>query len=334
MTNPVLVEVTRGPKIESVHRGAVAVVDADGGRPLSLGDTQAPVFPRSAVKSIQALPVIESGAADAYDFGDRELSLACASHSGEDGHVEMARSMLERAGLDENSLECGGHWSSQGWVMRHQAKTYDDTPPAICNNCSGKHSGFICTAAHNGLDPAGYIGRDHPVQQGVNEALQSLTGAAHDEDICGTDGCSIPTYAIPLSAMALGFSRMASGAGLEPVRAAAAKRLLKACMAQPFFMAGTGRFCTKVMELGEGRLFAKTGAEGVFCGAIPELGLGIALKCDDGASRAAEAMMAAVFSHLLPHDDPLQPGLLALSDSVLKNWNGFEVGRINAVLPD
>lgn len=334
MTNPVLVEVTRGSMVESRHRGAVCVFDGDGTSVLSLGDCDKPVFPRSAIKAIQALPLIESGAAEAYGFGDAELSLACSSHSGEPDHIEMARSMLERAGLDETCLECGGHWSSQQWVLIDQTKIYDQTPPAICNNCSGKHSGFVCTAAHLGIDPKGYIRADHAVQIGVNEALQDVTGAQHDEDICGTDGCSIPTYAIPLEAMAKGFARMATGNGLAPQRAAAGKRLLDACMAAPFYMAGTKRFCTELMQAGQGRVFAKTGAEGVFCGAIPELGLGIALKCDDGATRGSEAMMAATIAKLLPKDDALQPRLQAMMNKGLTNWNGIEVGEVRSVFGD
>lgn len=332
MANPVLVEVTRGPKVESQHRGTIVVCDAKGSKVHEWGDGDAGVFPRSAIKAIQALPLIESGAADAFGFGDAELSMACASHSGEPDHIAMARSMLARAGVDEVCLECGGHWSSQAWVMREQTKLYDVTPPAICNNCSGKHAGFLCTAAHRGADPAGYVKPDHTIQRTINRTLQEVTGAKHDDGICGTDGCSIPTYAIPLSAMATGFARMATGETLSADRAIAAKRLLKACMAAPFYMAGTGRFCTDYMTLGEGRLFAKTGAEGVFCAAIPELGLGIALKCDDGSTRASEAMMAAVAAHLLPKDDALQEPLAAMARKTLKNWNGIEVGEISATL--
>ncbi|MEM9732635.1 MAG: asparaginase [Pseudomonadota bacterium] len=332
MANPVLVEVFRGSMVESRHRGAIVVCDPTGRKVHEWGDGDAAVFPRSAIKAIQALPLVESGAADAFGFGDAELSMACASHSGEAEHITMARSMLERAGLDETCLECGGHWSSQAWVMRQQTTIYADTPPAICNNCSGKHAGFLCTAAHKGLDPAGYVRPDHKVQKTINQVLQEVTGAAHDVGICGTDGCSIPTYAIPLSAMATGFARMATGETLSTDRAAAAKRLLKACMSAPFYMAGTKRFCTDYMTLGAGRLFAKTGAEGVFCAVIPELGLGIALKCDDGTTRAAQAMMAAITAKLLPEDDVLQEPLALMADKVLKNWNGIEVGRVSAQL--
>lgn len=335
MANPVLVEVTRGSVVESRHRGAACVFDGDGNTVLSTGDCDRSVFPRSAIKAVQALPLVESGAADAFGFGDRELSLACSSHSGEAEHVAMARSMLERAGLDESCLECGGHWSSHQSVLLQQSKIYDinQIPPAVCNNCSGKHSGFVCTAAHLGIDTTSYVHADHTIQKTVRHAMEDVTGAAHSEDMCGTDGCSIPTYAIPLSRLAHGFARMATGRDLGPMRATAARRLLEACMAEPFYMAGTKRFCTGLMQLGRGRLFAKTGAEGVFCGAIPELGLGIALKCDDGGTRAAEVMMAAVVSRLLAKDDELQPQLQIMSSQTLTNRNAIEVGVVRAVLP-
>src|SRR5690606_8352502 len=132
------------------------------------------------------------------------------------------------------------------------------------------------------------------------EALESVTGAAHDVDVCGTDGCSIPTYAVPLRNLALGFARMATGNGLSRERAAAARRIFAACMAEPFYVAGTGRADTDMMEAGRGRIFTKTGAEGVFCAAIPELGFGIAIKCDDGATRASEVMIAETLAKLLP----------------------------------
>ncbi len=328
MSNPVLVEVTRGKLVESVHRGSVCVVDAEGKTVFERGTVDAPLFPRSAIKAIQALPFVESGAADAFMFGDKELSIACASHSGEPAHADLVRSMIVRAGLQETCLECGGHWSIAQPDLLEQTGTYDETPPAICNNCSGKHAGFVCTAAHLGIDTTGYVGPDHPVQEGVRRVLEEVTGATHTREHMGIDGCSIPTYAIPLQAMAHGFARMASGTGLEPERAKAAKRLLNACMAEPFYMAGTGRFCTDFMTVGAGRLFAKTGAEGVFCAAIPELGLGIALKIDDGGTRAAEVAMASVARRCLAKDDPLQDPLTGMSNVTLTNWNGIVVGTV------
>lgn len=333
MSNPVLVEVSRGSVVESSHRGAISVIDADGTAMLTIGDTGRPVFPRSAIKSIQALPLVESGAADAYGFADKELALACSSHSGEEEHIAIARGMLQRAGRSEANLECGGHWSSHEHVLIKQARSIDGVPGALCNNCSGKHSGFICTAVHSGVDPHNYIRPDHPVMMEVKATLEDLTGVAHQEDQCGIDGCSIPTYAAPLDALALGFAKMATGKGLAQLRARAAKRLFAACMAEPFYVAGSNRFCTRLMEVGQGRLFAKTGAEGVYCGAIPELGLGIALKCDDGAGRAAEVMMAATMQQLLSADDPLHVELANLVTCEVNNRNGWKVGQLSATLP-
>lgn len=327
MTDSVLVEVLRGDVVESVHRGCVAVVDADGGTALEIGDIERPVFPRSAVKAIQALPLVETGAADAYGFKDKELALACASHSGEAAHVELAGAMLATAGLDVDALECGAHWPSQQEATVKLARS-GGSPTALHNNCSGKHSGFLCACCHSGLDYHGYVKADHDCQKMVCEALEGVTGARHGADNRGIDGCSIPTYAVPLKNIAHGFARMATGIGLAPERAKAARRLMEACMAEPFYVAGSGRADTKLMESAPGRIFVKIGAEGVFCAALPELGLGIALKCDDGAGRAAEVMVAAVLAKLLANDAALAGQLTGFANPMLRNWNGIEVGRL------
>ncbi|KQV68422.1 asparaginase [Rhizobium sp. Root1220] len=329
MTNPVTVEITRGSHVESRHRGSVVAVDGDGRIVFSLGDVEAAVFPRSACKAMQALPLVESGAADAYGFGDKELALACASHSGEDEHVALAAAMLEKAGRDVDTLECGAHWSSSQKVLIHQARTME-TPTALHNNCSGKHAGFVCACCHQDIDPKGYVGYDHPLQKAIRGTMESLTGAALGHDNCGTDGCSIPTYAVPLRGLAHGFARMATGVGLEPLRARASRRLFNACMAEPFFVAGTGKACTALMQVAPGRIFAKTGAEGVFCAAIPEQGIAIALKCDDGHSRASEAMVAAVLSRFFEKDSAIRAALQAMATVNMHNWNGIHVGDVRA----
>lgn len=327
MANPVLIEVLRGAIVESAHRGAVAVFDADGKPVLEIGDTSKPVFPRSAVKAIQALPLVETGAADAYGFGNRELALACASHSGEPEHVELARSMLARAGLDGSALECGAHWPSNHDAEIALARA-GGSPNALHNNCSGKHSGFLCTCVHSGIAHRGYVKAGHELQEMVRDAMQSVTGAIHGADERATDGCSIPTYAVPLRSFALGFARMATTNGFGPERAKAAKRLLAACMAEPFFVAGTGREDVALMEAAPGRIFAKGGAEGVHCAAIPELGLGIALKCDDGAHRASEAMIAAVLAKLLRADEALAAKLIELANAPIQSRIGAKVGSL------
>ncbi|MBD8685667.1 MULTISPECIES: asparaginase [unclassified Rhizobium] len=327
MHNPVTVEVTRGNLIESRHRGMAVVVDGDGAIVFSAGDIEGGVFPRSACKAMQALPLMESGAADAFGFGDKELALACSSHSGEDAHAELAASMLARAGRDESALECGAHWSSDQKTIIHQARTLEK-PSALHNNCSGKHSGFICACCHTGTDVEGYVGYDHPLQQEIRGTMESLTGVALGQDNCGVDGCSIPTYAIPLKSLAHGFAKMATGQGLESIRAKASRRLMDACMAQPFYVAGTGRACTRLMEIAPGQIFAKTGAEGVFVAALPQQGIAMAVKCEDGATRAAEAMIAALLARYFDDDSAEQQTLLRMANRSMKNWNGIHVGDV------
>ena len=328
MTNPVLVEVTRGGIVESRHRGAIAVVDASGRRVVAIGDVEAPVFPRSAVKAIQALPLVESGAADAYGFGAAELALASASHSGEPRHVGTVTAMLAAAGRSVADLECGVQMPMSSLAERMLLRA-DHLPSPLHNNCSGKHAGFICTACHLGIDPKGYVLPDHPVQRAVTAALADLTGTELGAANRGIDGCSIPAYAIPLDRLARAFARMATGEGLGPARAAAAKRILDACMAEPFMVAGSGRFDTDVMPLFPGRLFVKGGAEGVYCGALPEAGLGIAIKIDDGASRASETAMAAVIaSRLAASDDAARAAFARWLAPPVRNRRGIAVGEV------
>lgn len=327
MSDPPLVEVLRGDRVESAHRGAIAICDDKGRLLLELGDIRRPVFPRSAVKSIQALPLVESNAAEASGFGNRELALACASHSGEPAHTELARSMLAGIGLDEGALECGWHWPSNQDAMVALARS-GRRPSALHNNCSGKHSGFLCTCRHMGIAHKGYVGFGHPVQALIREAMTDVTGATHDASNSAMDGCSIPTYAIPLKDLARGFARMATGRGLAPGRAKAAERLLRACMAEPFYTSGTGAADCAVMQAAPGRIFVKGGAEGVSCAALPELGIGIALKCDDGAGRAGEAAITAVLARLFARDEELASKLERLACPPVKSRRGVTVGGI------
>lgn len=327
MGNPVLVEVVRGALVESRHCGSVAVVDADGAAMLTIGDVARPVFPRSAVKPLQALPLIESGAADRYGFGDAEIALACASHGGEPAHVELASRMLARAGLDAAALECGAHWPSHQPSAQALARS-GAAPSALHNNCSGKHAGFLCVACAAGVDHRGYVAADHVVQREVRTALESLTDASLSADVCGIDGCSIPTWAVPLERLALAFARFGTGRHMRQKRAKAAARIRAACAAEPYYVAGTGRFCTEVMKLFGARVLVKTGAEGVFCGALSDEGVGIAIKCDDGATRAAEVAMAAMIARFLPMSGEERSALERFMRPTLRNWNGIEVGGL------
>ena len=337
-SNPDLVHALRGGIVESFHRGALAIVDADGATVLALGDVERPVFPRSACKVMQALPLVASGAADALGLTDAELALACASHGGEAGHADTAAGMLAKAGLDVRALECGAHWPYNDSAIKALAAA-GAQPSALHNNCSGKHAGFVCLgclmARQAGHEPAafvrGYIRPDHPVMREITAALAATTGADLARAPMGTDGCSIPTFAFPLRQLAHGFARIGSGTGLSDSHARAAHRLRRAVAASPFHVAGNGRLDTRLMQrLGE-RLFCKVGAEGVYGAALPEAGLGVAIKMDDGNNaRAAEVVLAAVVLALVRLDEDEQGFVQGLADAALVNWNGITVGRLQA----
>ena len=333
-SNPTLVDVLRGGIVESSHRGALAIVDADGALHTALGDIDRPVFPRSAIKVLQALPLVESGAADQFGLSDEELALACASHGGEEVHAKTAASMLAKAGLDVDALECGAHWPYEDAATKNLARS-GQAPSALHNNCSGKHSGFVClgcglagNADRRGF-LRGYVQPGHAVMREVTAAIQASTGYDLTDTAVGTDGCSIPTYAVPLRHLAHAFARVATGVGLREGHARAARRLRQAVARAPFMVAGTGRFDTRVMQLLGERLFCKVGAEGMFCAALPSLGLGVAIKMDDGNNaRACEVVMAAVMLSLVQMNDTERDFISRLATPTLKNWNGIEVGAL------
>jgi L-asparaginase II len=294
--NPVLVEVTRGKRIESTHRGAVAISDAQGNVLFSLGDIQKPIYPRSALKPIQALPLVESDAADAFGVGQAEIALACASHSGEPMHTTAVAAWLKRLGLGESDLACGVQ------AVRYEPVWEDmicrgEKPTRIHNNCSGKHTGFLTVARHWRVATEGYERIDHPVQQAIAKALGELTGIPLPLP-WAVDGCAAPNFAIPLSAFAHALARLASPQTLAPERARAARRIVDAMMASPELVAGTGRVCTALMRAGRGNVAVKTGAEAAYAAIIPGHGLGVALKIDDGGGRAAETTIAFLLARM------------------------------------
>jgi L-asparaginase II len=337
--NPILVEAWRGDAVESQHRGAFAVVDAAGRVVASLGDIARPVFPRSAIKVLQALPLVASGAAEHFGLDDAELAIACASHAGEPAHVQTAASMLRKAGLDETVLECGAHWPYAEGAARALAAE-GRGPGVLHNNCSGKHAGFACLgclmARARGDDPraflAGYVRPEHPLMREVSAAIESAAGWRLADAPRGIDGCSIPTYGIPLERLAHAFAKVATGEGLSPSHAQAARRLRQAVARAPFLVGGSGRFDTRVMQVSGERVFCKVGAEGMYCAALPEAGLGIAIKIDDGnTSRACEVAMAALLRAWVPGVRDDEATLWdELRDVTLRNWRGIVVGRLAA----
>jgi L-asparaginase II len=326
LSNPVLVEVTRGNLVESRHRGAIAVARADGELLLAIGDVTRPVYPRSAVKLLQAVPLVESGAAQAFGLDDAELAVACASHSGDRVHVETVRGLLAEAGIKESLLACGAHWPISESATRELLKA-GKRPTPIHNNCSGKHAGMLATAVHLRLDPNGYERPNHPVQVTIARVISEACGLALQPELMGVDGCSVPTYALPLAALAQGFARVASGEGLSPPRADAVRRLMQACFAAPVLVSGEGRFDTEIMRALAPSCFVKGGAEGVHCAALPELGLGVALKIDDGAKRGTEVALGTTLAALLPS---AQKALRDYIEGEIETLRGARAGRIGA----
>lgn len=325
-SNPVLVEVWRGTAVESRHAGAIAVADADGELLLALGDVRQPIFPRSAVKVLQAVPLVESGAADAFGLCNSELAVACSSHSGDRVHLEAVRSLLAKAGLDESYLACGAHWPVSDRTMRELLQA-GRVPRPLHNNCSGKHAGMLAASVHLGFEPRGYERADHPLQVMIASIISETCGIALTRNGMAIDGCSVPTWSLPISTLAQGFARLATGRGMPRARARAARRLLEACFAEPVLVAGEGRFDTIAMRALAPKLFVKGGAEGVHCAALPELGLGIALKIDDGAKRGTERAFAEVLAAILPE---ARSALAEQLEGEVLNWRGLKVGRIAA----
>ena len=321
--NPILLEILRGELVESRHRGAVAIADADGRLLLALGDVGRHVFPRSAVKAMQALPLIESGAADAFGLNQAEIAVACGSHSGDEVHIAVVRSILAKTRLTEADLACGAHWPMSEEAARQLARR-GVQPSPIHNNCSGKHAGMLATAKHLGLATRGYEQASHPIQQAIAGAIAETCGVGFESDDFAIDGCSVPTFALPLSSLAAGFARLVSGKGLPPSRAAAAKRLVAACLAEPVLVAGEGRFDTIAIRGLAPLAFTKGGAEGVHCAVLAPAGIGIAVKMDDGAKRGAEATLAHVLAALLPQTRSVLPDYLY---GDIRNWKGRKVGQ-------
>lgn len=327
MNNPILVEILRGNSVESRHRGAIAVSDSTGKLVFSLGDIERPSFARSAVKPIQALPLIETGAAERFHLGPKEIALACASHHGEKAHTEAVGSWLERVGLSDRDLECGAHLPYDT-PTAHALLRAGKSPCPLHSNCSGKHSGFLTTAVHKREKTRGYIDYEHEVQRRVTNALSEMCVVDARGAPWGVDGCGIPTIALPLAAIARGMARMADTSGLPPERAEAAQRIGEAMAAEPLMVDGTGGFATEVMKKVGREARVKPGAEGFFCAILPKLGLGVALKIDDGAGRASEVAMAAVLERVGIN----MSGLERYARPVLKNVAGREVGMIRPVI--
>ena len=318
-----LVEVWRGDLMECVHQGHVVVAGADGEIVQSWGDPAAVIYPRSAFKMIQALPLIESGAADAVGLRVDQLALACASHQGAAIHTDRVQAWLAGLGLTDADFRCGPQAPNDVPARDRLIKT-DKSPCQYHNNCSGKHSGFLTLNQHLG-GGAEYIDIDHPVQKAVMAAFEEVTG--EDSPCYGIDGCSAPSHATSVHGLARAMAQFATAQDRSDIRADAQQRLVAAMAAFPELVSGEGQACTELMRACGGRVALKGGADGAYVAILPEQRLGIALKIVDGGERAKEAAIAAVLIKLGVLD-PAHPAALRRVNTVMRNWRGVVVGSV------
>lgn len=297
---PWTVEITRGALTESAHIGHGAVIDAQGEPLLTFGDSTRSTFPRSAMKWIQGLELVMSGAADAFSMTDTELALACASHNGEPDHVNAVDAILKRLRLDADDLECGISLPFTD-AVRLKLSYERQTATQLHHCCSGKHVGMLAVCQHLGFPLDGYTEYDHPLQARIRHHMSQIFAVDADSLPVEADGCSVPTYAMALDCMAHGFARLAAEHCSEPMNQAA-RRLRLAQANAPFMVAGTDRLDTLLLEAGQGRLQVKMGAEGVYCGALADRALGFALKCEDGSLRGQEALIIALLDAIGEHE--------------------------------
>ena len=318
-----LVAVRRGAMVEGVHRGRFVFCDPSGNVLDAVGDPDAYVYARSSAKPLQALPLVLSGAADAFGLSEEELAVACSSHNAEEPHLAAVRSVLRKAGLAEADLQSGAHPPMYGPAADELAGS-GERPRAIHGNCSGKHAGMLAVCAHEGLDTGGYRNPAHPLQRRVLELVAEVCDVRGDELLVAGDDCGVPTFALPLRCLATGFARLATGEGLEDEIAAAAERLRGAMRAHPFMVAGTGRLDTEIMVATD--LVCKSGAEAVFAAGSRD-GWGLAAKISDGGGRGVRPAAVAALGRRgveVFHDQPL--------DLPKRDLHGEVVGEVGPLL--
>jgi len=326
----VLTELWRGGHLESAHFGHVAVVGESGELIAYAGDPDRLVFARSAWKPFQALAAVESGAIETFAFSDAELAICAASHHGQDIHVQAVSSMLEKIGMTEEDLQCGAHapYSAQAAAALLRSGR---EPSQIHSNCSGKHTAMLAAAKQMGAQPSGYLALSHPVQQYIFDAVCDVTGMHRDDVAVAVDGCGVPVFGVPLVALARAYACLADPELAPSSRREGLRRVRDAMMAHPEMVSGTDRFNTRLMQESGGEIVAKLGAEGVFgVGLVRKAGQAraLAVKVQDGASRAVEPAVCRVLTELGALDAAKQAALGEFAFPVVSNVAGTVVGKV------
>ncbi|WP_305970179.1 MULTISPECIES: asparaginase [unclassified Mameliella] len=326
MTAVPLVEIHRGPVIESWHSGHAVICDTAGEIVDAWGDPEAVILPRSSAKMLQALPLVSSGAAREAGLGAERLALACASHNGAPLHARLVGDWLAERGLTEDDLLCGPQ-PSRDKELRFSMIREGQDPGRVLNNCSGKHTGFLTLTQHLKAGPD-YVDPAHPVQLACREAFEEVTGETSPG--FGIDGCSAPNFATTMTGMARAMAFFAGAAGRGDAQSRAAAELVEAMIAHPVLVAGEGRACTLLMQAAKEPVALKTGAEGYFIAILPARGLGVAVKIADGATRASECVIAALMVRLGVLDAD-HPDVARFLNPPISNWDGLVTGEIRPV---
>ena len=330
--NPVVCRVMRDGHVESVHRGAWCLVDSSGQVLEGAGSLEAPYWARSAIKSFQALPLFETGAAERFGYAEDEVALALASHSGEPCHTERVGSLLERLGLPVGALACGVHPPNDS-ATRFALRQGGERATELHNNCSGKHAGFLALALHLGVDPADYLDPESASQLAVRAAIAEISGTPLERLRPGIDGCSAPTYRLSLRDLATGFARVTNPDGLGAERAGWFRRMTAAAGRYPELVAGNRkRIDTDLLRASGGRLFAKIGAEAVHAIGVVGGDRALALKIDDGGLRGLHCLALGLLEAFDLASAAELEALAAWSEPLLRNHAGLVVGRIEPVL--
>ncbi len=326
-----LVHALRGDLVESIYRGDIAVVNAEGKLLYSAGDpVQKISFIRSAAKPIQALPVVASGAMERFNISDQEIAVFCASHSGEEEHTTAVRSVLQKIGLDESYLQCGSHPP----IYRKAADELvlkGITPSEVHCNCSGKHSGMLTLAQQQGWSTTDYIALDHPVQQAMLQAMATCAGIKAEEIAIGTDGCGVPVHGLSVFRMALAWANLTTPKYLPADLAQAATRIAQAMISHPSKVAGTNRFCSALLTAGKGAWINKSGAQGIYCCGLLDQNLAIAIKIESGTGSAGYSAMVEVLRQLDLLSSQQLEELKRFHKPVMRNHRGDVVGELKPV---
>jgi len=326
-----LAAVTRSELVESTHYGDAAVADGAGRIIASAGDPERRAYLRSSSKPLQALLVVQTGAADEFEFTDKELAICCASHCGSAEHVQTVLGILAKLGLSEGDLECGVHWPGDA-DERNQLTAEGKEPGPAHNNCSGKHAGMLAAACIMGVRTAGYRYREHPVQKATLDNMATMCDLPAAQIHLGIDGCGVPTFGMPLRNMCIGFARLTTPGGIPADLASAAERIAAAMAAAPVMVSGRGSFNSTLLELAGDIVTCKGGAEGLFMLGVRGRDMGLGVKIADAGGRAQAPAVLTALRQLGVLTQEQHEKLAEFAHPQVKNCHGEIVGEIRPEL--